>query len=101
MRAAWRYRRLSQEPISLARTIARLRADGVIPAGLRFQIGLPFPASALNAFKADFAHDYPIAARGFEDLAARELRRRLRRSTFRSRRRRAIWAHRLGPAFGR
>src|SRR5580692_11886480 len=33
----------------------RLRADGVIPAGLRFQIGLPFPASALNAFKADFA----------------------------------------------
>ena len=54
---------------------ARLRADGVIPAGLRFQIGLPFPASALNAFKADFAHDYPIAARGFEDLVARELAR--------------------------
>ena len=54
---------------------ARLRADGVIPAGLRFQIGLPFPASALNAFKADFAHDYPIAARGFEDLVARELGR--------------------------
>jgi hypothetical protein len=54
---------------------ARLRADGVIPAGLRFQIGLPFPASALNAFKADFAHDYPIAARGFEDLVARELNR--------------------------
>jgi len=52
---------------------ARLRADGVIPAGLRFQIGLPFPASALNAFKADFARDYPIAARGFEDLVAREL----------------------------
>src|SRR5216684_3813373 len=24
---------------------ARLRADGVIPAGLRFQIGLPFPSS--------------------------------------------------------
>ena len=54
---------------------ARLRADGVIPAGLRFQIGLPFPASALNAFKADFARDYPIAARGFEDLVARELDR--------------------------
>src|ERR1700728_4837712 len=54
---------------------ARLRADGVIPAGLRFQIGLPFPASALNAFKADFARDYPIAARGFEELAARELDR--------------------------
>jgi hypothetical protein len=54
---------------------ARLRADGVIPDGLRFQVGLPFPESALNAFKADFAHDYPIAARAFEDLVARELTR--------------------------
>ena len=36
-----------------------LREQGVVPAGLRFQIGLPFPASALNAFKADFARDYP------------------------------------------
>jgi hypothetical protein len=53
----------------------QLRDDGVIPAGLRFQVGLPFPASALNAFKADFARDYPIAARGFEDLVARELGR--------------------------
>ena len=51
----------------------RLRAEGVIPAGLRFQVGLPFPASALNAFKADHARDYPVAARGFEDLVAREL----------------------------
>jgi hypothetical protein len=50
-----------------------LRADGVIPSGLRFQVGLPFPASALNGFKADFAADYPIAERGFEDLVAREL----------------------------
>src|ERR1700761_7511781 len=39
----------------------RLRDDGVTPAGLRFQVGLPFPASALNAFKADYARDYPIA----------------------------------------
>ena len=52
-----------------------LRAAGVIPDGVRFQVCLPFPASALNAFKADFAHDYPIAARGFEDLVARELAR--------------------------
>ena len=42
--------------------------QGVIPDGLRFQIGLPFPSSALNAFKADFARDYPIAERAFEDL---------------------------------
>ncbi len=52
-----------------------LRADGAIPDGLRFQIGLPFPASAMNAFKAEFARDYPIAERAFEDLARRELAR--------------------------
>jgi hypothetical protein len=50
-----------------------LREEGVIGAGLRFQVGLPFPSSALNAFKADFARDYPIAERAFEDLVAREL----------------------------
>jgi hypothetical protein len=53
----------------------RLRDEGVIAPGLRFQIGLPFPASALNAFKADFAADYPRAQRGFMDLVARELER--------------------------
>src|SRR6201999_1759962 len=52
-----------------------LRSAGVIPAGVRFQVCLPFPSSALNAFKSDFAHDYPIAARGFEDLVGRELSR--------------------------
>jgi hypothetical protein len=52
-----------------------LRSAGVIPAGLRFQVGLPFPSSAMNAFKADFAADYPVAERAFEDLVARELRR--------------------------
>jgi hypothetical protein len=52
-----------------------LRADGVIPGNLRFQVGLPFPSSALNAFKANFAADYPVAERGFEDLVARELQR--------------------------
>jgi hypothetical protein len=52
-----------------------LREEGVIPAGVRFQVGLPFPSSALNGFKADFAADYPVAARGFEDLVARELAR--------------------------
>jgi hypothetical protein len=54
-----------------------LREAGVIPGGLRFQIGLPFPSSALNGFKADFAADYPVAERGFEDLVARELSRLL------------------------
>jgi hypothetical protein len=54
-----------------------LREQGIIPAGLRFQIGLPFPSSALNAFKYDFAADYPIAERGYEELVARELQRLL------------------------
>jgi hypothetical protein len=54
-----------------------LREDGAIPSHLRFQIGLPFPSSALNAFKADFARDYPVAERAYEDLVARELQRLL------------------------
>jgi hypothetical protein len=54
-----------------------LREQGVIPAGLRFQVGLPFPSSSLNGFKANFAGDYPVAERGIEELVARELRRLL------------------------
>jgi hypothetical protein len=54
-----------------------LREQGVIPAGLRFQVGLPFPSSALNAFKADWAGDYPVAERAYEDLVGRELVRLL------------------------
>jgi len=53
----------------------RLRDEGVIPPGVRFQVGLPFPSSALNAFKDDFGRDYPIAERGFVELAGRELAR--------------------------
>jgi hypothetical protein len=50
-----------------------LRDAGVIPHGLRFQVGLPFPSSALNGFKADFAGDYPVAERAYEELVGREL----------------------------
>jgi hypothetical protein len=63
------------DAIASYRVFAELRAAGVIPSGLRFQVGLPFPSSALNAFKADHAHDYPIAERGFEALVGRELQR--------------------------
>jgi len=66
---------LIDDAIASYAVFRELRAAGVIPEGVRFQVCLPFPASALNAFKADFAHDYPIAARGFEDLVARELAR--------------------------
>ena len=52
-----------------------LRDEGVIPGGLRFQVGLPFPVSALSGLRADFAADYPVAARGFCDLVAREAER--------------------------
>lgn len=57
------------------RQFRALRDEGVIPANLRFQVGLPFPSSALNAFKANFAADYPVAERAFEDLVVRELQR--------------------------
>lgn len=63
------------DAIESYRQFAELRANGVIPVGVRFQIGLPFPASALNGFKRDFAADYAVAAPGFEDLVARELTR--------------------------
>lgn len=63
------------EAIASYRRFRELRDEGVVPAHLRFQVGLPFPASALNGFKHDFAADYPVAARGFEDLVARELQR--------------------------
>ncbi len=61
------------EAIASYRQFRALRDAGVIPAGLRFQVGLPFPSSALNGFKADFAGDYPVAERAYEDLVGREL----------------------------
>ncbi|GAB3550054.1 hypothetical protein J2S53_001264 [Actinopolyspora lacussalsi] len=52
-----------------------LREQGLVPERLRFQVGLPLPSSAMNAFKANFGNDYPAAARGFEELVVRELER--------------------------
>jgi hypothetical protein len=63
------------DAIASYREFAALREQGVIPAGLRFQVGLPFPESALNAFKSQFAVNYPIAQAGYEELVARELQR--------------------------
>jgi hypothetical protein len=57
------------------RAFRALRDEGVVPPRLRFQVALPFPASALNGFKADWAGDYPVAERAFEDLVRRELER--------------------------
>jgi hypothetical protein len=63
------------DAIASYRRFRELRDEGVIPAGLRFQVGLPFPSSAMNGFKADFGRDYPVAGRALEDLVARELER--------------------------
>jgi hypothetical protein len=52
-----------------------LREDGVIPERLRFQVCLPFPSSALNGFKENFASDYAVAGPAYEDLVLRELER--------------------------
>jgi hypothetical protein len=65
------------DAIASWREFRALREQGVIPAELRFQVGLPFPSSALNGFKADFAGDYPAAERAYEDLVGRELVRLL------------------------
>ena len=39
--------------------VPRAARRGRDPGGLRFQVGLPFPSSALNGFKADFASRLP------------------------------------------
>lgn len=56
---------------------SRLKREGVIASHLRFQVSLPFPASVLYGFRPNYAVDYPVAARGFEDLVRRELKRLL------------------------
>jgi hypothetical protein len=63
------------EAIASYERFRALREEGVVPAGLRFQVGLPFPTSALSGFKHSFAANFPVAQRGFEDLVARELGR--------------------------
>ena len=53
----------------------KLQDQGNIPRHLRFQVSLPFPSSALNAFKANFAADYALAGPAYENLVIRELQR--------------------------
>lgn len=53
-----------------------LRDEGVIPRGVRFQIGLPFPESAIgNWFREDYGRAFDILAPAYTDLAIRELTR--------------------------
>jgi hypothetical protein len=62
------------EAIASYQTFRRLREQGVIPAGLRFQVGLPFPFSLLSNFRGT-AGEYAVAERACEDLVSRELPR--------------------------
>ena len=46
------------EAIESYETFRVLREEGVIPTGVRFQIGLPYPNSAIGMwFREDFQHD--------------------------------------------
>jgi hypothetical protein len=65
-----------EDALASYRLFTELREQGAIPEHLRFQIGLPFPASALAAFvKSGSADAYRIAEQAYEDLVARELDR--------------------------
>lgn len=63
------------EAITSYQVFRALREEGAIPRGMRFQVGLPFPVSALNAFKDAFEADFPVVSAAYEDLVARELQR--------------------------
>ena len=63
------------DAITSYEVFSKLRKEGVIPSHLRFQIGLPFPSSALNGLKRNFGEDYSVAAPAFENLVLRELKR--------------------------
>jgi hypothetical protein len=64
------------DTIASYRLFTRLRAGGVIPPGLRFQVGLPFPASALQGvLKGSTADDWAVTENGWLDLVSRELGR--------------------------
>lgn len=52
----------------------RLRAEGVIPAHLRFQVNFPFPSSVFTgAFKDRYAHDWAVVGPALEDLTRRSI----------------------------
>ena len=54
------------DAIASYQTFRRLKEQGAVASHLRFQVCLPFPSSALNAFKIDFRGDYAVAGPAFE-----------------------------------
>jgi hypothetical protein len=65
------------DAIASYRVFRTLREQGVIPSNVRFQVCLPFSVGVLGPFIPKFSHDFPIAARAYVDLIARELKRLL------------------------
>ena len=53
-------------------TFARLRTAGVIPDGVRFQFGFPFPEDACREF-TDNARDMELLVNGYREAAVREI----------------------------
>lgn len=80
VRKGVRYLRFDRWPriddaIESYRVFRALREQGVIAPHVRFQVALPFRTSAISTFKADFTHDFAIAAAAYEELFAREIKR--------------------------
>jgi hypothetical protein len=63
------------DAIASYQVFRKLRDGGIIPPRLLFQVSLPFPSSALNGFKSNFAADYALAGPAYEELVIRELGR--------------------------
>lgn len=62
------------ETLAAYREFVALRDAGVVPAGLRFQVGLPFPSSVFTgAFKDAYARDWALVGPALEDLYLRAL----------------------------
>src|SRR3954467_13257313 len=61
------------DAIASYRVFKSLRDEGVIPAGGRFQVSLPFRTSGNASFKRNWEHDFPIVAAAYEDVFAREI----------------------------
>lgn len=62
----------ARDAISSYFVFKTLRADGVIPAGLKFQVCLPLPASAIRRFFQNI-EDYPAIRDGFTEALHHEV----------------------------
>lgn len=67
------------DAIESYRIFRSLRDEGAIPRSMRFQVGLPLTSSAITGgFRPNFAADYPVIERAYEELVRREIERLIR-----------------------